>query len=304
MRPSTSVAHRSGPDREVRRSRRTRDGPASRAKPDHRAGRDHACRRRSREFTAQARFTDGAQRDVTDDATWRSTEPSRLTHDGRNRFQALAEGTAQVHAVYQQTTAQTEVAVVSSPLTALEVVPTVESIEVNETVRLRAFGTYPNGARLDIADAVTWSTSDEAVAGVDVGHVTGRAPGAVQITATLDNIETSASLTVLPPRMTGLSIEGSNLPIAAGLSRQLDAVATWSSSATTSVTATVEWASNQPDVATVVDGLVRARRPSSRLHSTVSIRPTLARPRSPFDRLGWLPSKSNRGWPLPLRVGR
>jgi uncharacterized protein YjdB len=93
------------------------------------------------------------------------------------------------------------------PVATVAVTLTPSSIEVGQTAQATAVARDANGNVLS-GRAVTWSSSDPAVAAVNAtGLVTGVAPGTAQITATSEGRSGSAALTVsaTPPPPTGTS---------------------------------------------------------------------------------------------------
>lgn len=81
------------------------------------------------------------------------------------------------------------------------------AITVGETLTLTASATYEDGTTK--AATVTWASSDTAIATVDDGTVTAIAAGEVTITATLETLTATFTLTVevAPPALEGISVE-------------------------------------------------------------------------------------------------
>jgi trimeric autotransporter adhesin len=94
----------------------------------------------------------------------------------------------------------------SDPPTQLSVFPvSAPSIVLHGTVKMKAQGTYgdpasPNTTTKDVTNSAKWSTSDEDVATVVAGVVTGTDLGSATITATLEGQTASSVVAVgMPP---------------------------------------------------------------------------------------------------------
>ena len=65
------------------------------------------------------------------------------------------------------------------------------------TLQLTATGHYSDATTPDISSVATWTSTNSTIASVDnTGVVTGRKPGTVTITATLNGISDSTTITV------------------------------------------------------------------------------------------------------------
>jgi hypothetical protein len=78
--------------------------------------------------------------------------------------------------------------------------PTVTKL-VGETQRYVATASGSSGRELNVSSLVAWTSSDKAIATIDVktGVATGRSPGTVVITATVSKVVATAELIVKPP---------------------------------------------------------------------------------------------------------
>lgn len=93
------------------------------------------------------------------------------------------------------------------------------------TGQLAASGSYSDGSTTDVTTAVSWSSSDTAVAtvGLHTGLVTAVAPGTAILTGILDGQSATLQVTVTSATLNlgGLSITVPPLTLAAGLTGQL-----------------------------------------------------------------------------------
>ena len=130
-------------------------------------------------FRAVGTYDNGATSDITDVVVWSvgASNVARVENasGARGVASALAAGSSSVQAVEPSTGVASEASSQSGTLnvdasvllTSVAVEPRVATITLNNTLRpLRARGTFSNGARYDMTQSVTWSSSSPAVATV------------------------------------------------------------------------------------------------------------------------------------------
>lgn len=89
--------------------------------------------------------------------------------------------------------------VVTPALVRVDVTPAASPLQVGELVALTATGVYDDDSTSDLTASADWSSTDPAVASVDQGGgVTALAVGIATITATVEGIDGTASVEVLP----------------------------------------------------------------------------------------------------------
>ena len=126
-----------------------------------------------------------------------------------------------------------------------------KSVVAGTTLQLVAVGTYSDGTTADITSQVTWSTSDPAVATANVaGLLTAVKAGSVIASAKQGAITGAMTIAVNAATLSSISVSG-GAALAAGLSEQLSAQATYSDSSTQTITSQVTWQSSDATVATV-----------------------------------------------------
>ena len=126
-------------------------------------------------------------------------------------------------------------------------------LTVGETETLIATVTPDNATN----QAVTWSTSDAAIADVDAdGMVTAVSVGTATITATtVDGAHTAtATVTVMPIAVTDITLDRSTLQLALGETETLIATVVPDYATNQAVT----WLSSDEDIATVANGIITA----------------------------------------------
>ena len=117
---------------------------------------------------------------------------------------------------------------VSPVLTAISVGPTGQNVQQGDTLQMSARGTYDIQNPQNITGKVLWSSDNLAVATVTQGGlVTGvSAPGTANISASLDTLTGSASVTVVLTGVTKIAITPQNINVKQGAMQNFTCAAT------------------------------------------------------------------------------
>lgn len=214
----------------------------------------------TRAFTATGLFTDGTTQDLTAQATWTSSDATRVavSSQGSNRGEvsALAQGSVDVRATVGGRFGSTQVTVSAAVLTAIDLSPASTRLPLGVTLRFVATGRFSDGTTADLTTQVTWSSSAPAIASVSNapgtdGVVRALTRGSTQLTAQLGTISGIGSVVVTDAAPTALELSPSNATIAVGLTRGFNAVATYSDGTSQDVTAQTTFSTLSAAVATV-----------------------------------------------------
>ena len=211
--------------------------------------------------------------DVTDEVEWHSYDNSVVKINDRGYANGVGEGSTTIKAQYYEYIYYVDVDVVDNNVysNSLVVSPSAVSVEHGGSVDLTAtYYEYVNG-RVDDSEDVTsdpecvWSSSDESIATVSNGTVTGLAEGSVVITADYGGCTSKSTVTVgsKPVSYTyDLIINPSSLTIEAGKTGNLTAIyrryADGVLEAETDVTSSATWKTENSGVAGVNKGFVAA----------------------------------------------
>ncbi len=146
-------------------------------------------------FTAQILAPNGNA--ITDRTiAWSTTNENIITVDQDGLVTALAPGIAQVIALVDTVQGFAEVTVENEPIDSVELTPTSASIFIGDTTQLAAVAKSADDSDLPNR-VITWSTSDNRIATVDMnGLVTAVAPGVITITAEAEGKTAKADITV------------------------------------------------------------------------------------------------------------
>ncbi|MGO9452235.1 MAG: beta strand repeat-containing protein [Candidatus Binataceae bacterium] len=207
------------------------------------------------QMTATGVYSDGSTANLTSAVSWASSainiaEVSN-TSGSQGLLTTLSQGSATISASFNGIVGSTGVTVTATTLVSINVTPADPTIANGTTVQLTATGTFSNGATADLTGSVTWASSDNTIATVTGGLVTGKGVGSASISATQSGISGSTTVTVSAVTLTAIMITPVSPTIAKGTTAQLTATGQFSDGSTQDITTSVTWASSEPSVATV-----------------------------------------------------
>jgi len=248
----------------------------------------------SRQFLATGNYTDGSQVDLSLLATWGSSDDAITTVSPFGFTSASGPGQSNISASFLNPVTATTVsgagsvvvnpaslmridicaATVSNPISncpPLDPVSPPPGISfANQTqFGLVAIGTFSDGSRQDLTDAVHWSSTspsaasvsnDPSVPGITTGVgrrgvLTGGVQGGTaNITATAAGVSGSTIVSATAATPQSLAITPANGIVALGIPQQLKVTGSFSDGSKQEVTASVQWSSLNPDIAIVYPG--------------------------------------------------
>ena len=148
-------------------------------------------------FHATAQYDIGEWQDVTDQVTWRSSDPAVATIDSDGVMLAIVAGTAVIDATLEDVVSQPVSVRVVNEATLLSLYLYQEGtdrvVAKNGQAFFHARGYYDLGFEGDVTDEATWRSSDGAVGGFDQpGVFTGRAAGTTTVWAELGGLRSDS----------------------------------------------------------------------------------------------------------------
>ena len=212
------------------------------------------------QFAATATFSDNSTQDVTNAATWSSSDTSIATISNaagsRGAAQTLGVGNATLTASYSGYSGSSVLTVTAAALSSLAVSPSQPSVPKGLSRAFTATGTYTDGSTQDLTTAVSWTSSDTSIATISnasgsQGLAQGAAIGSAQITAATGSQSASTTLTVTAAVVNGLSVTPPSASIAKGTTQQYTATASFSDNSTQDVTTATTWSSSDTTIATI-----------------------------------------------------
>ncbi|HEV8523176.1 MAG TPA: Ig-like domain-containing protein [Terriglobales bacterium] len=151
-------------------------------------------------FTATGTLAGGGTRDVTDTATWTSSNTAIATINTAGVAVGVSPGSTNITASQGGVSATVGLTVDQPALSSISITPTNPTPldASNPTQQFTADGTFSDSSTRNITNAVTWNSSNTNVATISSsGLATRVAAGTTNITATLGSVTSnSVALTV------------------------------------------------------------------------------------------------------------
>jgi uncharacterized protein YjdB len=213
-------------------------------------------------LSATGTFSDGSTQVLTVPCNWASLNPSIATVNNSGGSSgittAVSPGVATIMATAPPVLGgtifgTTQLTVNSATLNSIAVSGNA-LIAPGRSVQFQAVGSYSNGNTYSLTNAVTWASSNHAVATISSGGlVTAQGAGTSNITATQRGISGSQGLAVTSSQLTSISITSTNgsSKLAQQTSVQLTATGHFADGSTQNLTSVATWTCSNPAVATV-----------------------------------------------------
>ena len=201
---------------------------------------------------ATATYSDGSTANVTNTATWTSSNES-VVYVGNNIGQkgwtvGIILGSETVTATLDGASGSSAITVIPAAFTSITIAPVNPTVGALRTQAFTATGHKSNGQIQDLTSEVTWSSSNPAVAGIDAA---GLAPtiteGTTTIAASYLAFSDSTTMTVVPS-VVSVSVAPTSWSLPIGIILVLEATATYSDGSTANVTNTATWTSSNESV--------------------------------------------------------
>jgi len=155
----------------------------------------------TQQYTATGTYSNGPAQDLTNLVAWSSSAASTATISPSGLATGVAAGSTSIQAAYSTVTGSTGLTVSTSGISLQSILlsPAIFSIAPGATQQLIATGTYSDGSKRDLTNAVTWTSLNSAVATVSAsGVATGIVVGQTSIQAASSSILGQASISVVP----------------------------------------------------------------------------------------------------------
>lgn len=154
-------------------------------------------------------------------------------------------------------------------LTSISISADSSTIANGTSIKLVATGHFSGQFSRDITDEAVWSSASPAVADFkystapNKNRVTAVTPGSAVVTATVDGVSATYTLTVSNATIQAMMISPAAASIPMGLTKQFSASGTFSDATTQDLTFDADWKSSPGTHATVSKGLVTALKTGS-----------------------------------------
>ncbi|HMI83235.1 MAG TPA: Ig-like domain-containing protein [Polyangiaceae bacterium] len=254
-------------------------------------------------FKATATYANGMTGDVTNSVLWSSSNPAVGTIGAANGTgTTLAAGASMITASLTQggmmVAGTTNLTVTPAKLVSITVAPAMNTVIVGLTKQLTATGRFDNNTSLDITQSASWSSSNATSAFVSTaagsqGLVSGLAAGMATITATMNGINGTATVTVVDAKLVSITIAPAAPSVPLGATVPLTASGTYDTGLMADVTSLVTWSTDAAAIATISNaagtngqikgatlGMTVARAVSGAISAQVPVTVTAAVPQS------------------------
>jgi len=210
----------------------------------------------SQQMTATGNYSDGTTANLTNGATWASSNPAVASITAGGLVTAVALGTTTLTATDTATGVVGSVSLTVTPaiLQSMSLAPATMSLAKGLSQQMTATGSYSDGTTANITGQVTWSSSNVALAAVTpTGVAQALGIGAVTLTATdaTTGVMASASLTITPAIPVSMTLSSVAAPVAMGLGVQLSVLVNYTDGTTNTSANPLTWTSSAPLVASV-----------------------------------------------------
>lgn len=213
------------------------------------------------QFVATGVYSDDSRIDVTDQATWSSSDTvvAKVSNaDGSSGLvTTLSVGDTSIGATIDGVSGSLGLGVTAAVLESLSVESANDSLVLGAKQQYKAIGHYSDGMSLDLTGVSTWSSSDAAIATIsnaDGSHGLATAVGTggpVTIEATHEGVSDSRSLTVTDAILVSITVTSDSELLFEGLKQQYTATGTYSDNSEADLTALVSWSVSDPAMASI-----------------------------------------------------
>lgn len=194
---------------------------------------------------------------------WKSSNTQVATVNDNGEVTAIGPGATSVSATAEGRTATVAVVVGSIAVSSVRISPATASVTVGTSTQLSAQALDANGSAL-VGRTIAWSTSTPSVISVAAnGQVVGVSRGSGIVTASVEGVSATATVTVSDTRVASLQLSPGSLSLVVGNSATLVAQPR-DASGNLLTGRTVAWSSSAPGVASVSSaGVVSAVSPGA-----------------------------------------
>jgi hypothetical protein len=219
------------------------------------------------QFTATVHFSNGVVQDITDSATWTSTNTNAATITNQVGFEGLATtiaaGTTTITASFGGSSGTAILTVTNATLVSIAITPVNPTMAKNTQLQFIATGTFSDGTQADITTVATWTSSNTNAATISnqaglQGDATGIAAGTTTIAATYQGKTGSTTLTVTNAVLVSITLAPVDPTVTAGAQIKFTATGHFSDGSTQDLTIQCSWSSTNRFVAKTT--MARKRR--------------------------------------------
>ena len=207
------------------------------------------------QLTAHGTFTDGSTQDLTQQATWSSTDNNVATTQS-GLVTSVTTGSINISANFGTTSATTPLSITPAILQRIEVNPNSVNLALGNATQLYATGIYSDNSNHDLTKQVNWASGNEAISTISnssdkAGWLNSFSAGSTIATASLDGVSGTASISISDAVLVAIEVSPINSSIPAGLNRPFHATGIFSDNSTQDLTSLATWTSSEINIALI-----------------------------------------------------
>jgi uncharacterized protein YjdB len=205
------------------------------------------------QITVYGNYSDGTRQDLSDQATFTTSDPTIFPIDDDGNTTGLQAGQATITASALGQSATLLMACISATLQSITIVPHATTLALGTTYQLQGLATFSDGVTTDLTGEFVWGSSNPAVFTVASGGLLKSGSlGTATVTASLLGVTTaSGSVQVTAATLTDLVISPATVQLAYKTNQQFTAVGVFSDGTVQDVTPDVVWTSSNPPSAEI-----------------------------------------------------
>lgn len=199
------------------------------------------------QFHARGLLGDGTWRDLTDYVLWKTSDGVTASVSPTGLAVGNSAGLAIISAEIHGQRAEARLNVSNASMTALDIEPFSPVLAPLVVQRMRAMARYSDGTVSEVSRAATWESTNIEVARIDQnGWATAIDHGTTIVSAKVEGLTASTTVTVTDATLTRITIEPSDVELAIGQQAYLRATGNWADGTSLDITESVAWSSSTP----------------------------------------------------------
>lgn len=203
-------------------------------------------------FTAIGTFNDGSTQNLTTSVTWSTSSLAVATIGSNGVAMGVGSGQTTITATAGAVSGSSVLTVTFATLSSIAVSPANPTIVAGTNQQFTAMGIMSDGSQQNLTASVAWNSSSSAIGTIaPSGLATAVGAGQTTITATLGSISGSANLTVTTAVLIAIQVSPHVSSAIIGGSQQFGTTAIYSDGTSANISASANWASSAPTVATM-----------------------------------------------------
>jgi hypothetical protein len=199
-------------------------------------------------------FAGGLQRDVSSHSVWSSSHSGVASINTLGLANGLSAGSTSITASFGGLSSNRNLNVTAATLQSLRINPTNVSLELGGETQLSVIGIFSDGTTQNLTSSASWTSGNPAIASTATlfpGRVRAESAGSVVITATVQGLSATRSVTVQNITLSSLEISPIYRNLSLGASLLYQATGVFSDGSRRDLTAVTQFSSSASGVARV-----------------------------------------------------